>query len=79
MNDPYAHDTAPDWDGTPDGADPFTNAEAAAALDLHAAKAARQGNYEMAADLHECVRVIERLETQIDALNDRLERLGAKP
>lgn len=72
-------DTAPQWDGVHDGPDPFTPAEAVGALDLHAAKAARAGNYPLAEDLAEVVRVIERLEEKLDAANDRLEQMGARP
>jgi len=63
-----SQDTAPNLDGVADGPDPWTPAEAAASLDFHAARAVKSGNYGLAEDLAEVVRVIERLEQRIDEL-----------
>jgi hypothetical protein len=51
-----------DWDGTPDTDYEVTPAEAVAILDLHAAAAAKAGNYGLAADLAAIVRLIERMD-----------------
>ena len=64
-NDPYAHDTAPDWDGTPStptASDIFSPEEASACLELYAAKAAKSGRYGEHSDLRFIAELIRELD-----------------
>ena len=54
MTDQYANDTAPNWNGEHEVAkwsDIFSVDELAAVLEVHAAKAAKAGNYGASVDL----------------------------
>lgn len=52
---------AHDWDGVPDGPDMLSLDEAIAALDLHAARAAKNGNYGLHADLTAVRELLDKL------------------